>query len=224
MGPLAILRAIAQAGMGLSSARLQLETGYKATSRKTYIAQLRSRGLITSNGDRHCLTDAGEQATADVPTRQPGELRQALPDGERNILDAIASAGGRCGDSYIAVTTGYKPTSRKTYLRNLVLRELVLVDGGERRLTPLGEEETKGVRGPTLEGDELLEHYKRTLPEGESFVLDAIAFNPPCTPHEVGVATGYQPTSVKTYVARLVARKLVVRADGQLDLAPELKS
>jgi Mn-dependent DtxR family transcriptional regulator len=228
-GALVVLRVIAGAKNGCTNARIAVMTGYKPTSRKTYVAELRRSGYISTDGDRH-FTASGSRSCPEAalgvyepPTAK--ELLDALPEGERAMFDAIAGAGEKgVSDQFLAVVTSYKPTSRKTYLSKLVAREIVEVVDGRRRLTADGRE-LVGDAIAAKTGAELLEHYFLELPEGESLVLQALhERRRPLSTADICTATNYKPTSVKTYVARLRARELVVSGDQGYELAPELRT
>jgi hypothetical protein len=73
-------------------------TGYKRSSRDTYLQRLRERGLIEPGGAEFVATDAGVAALgADfAPLPTGAELREhwlaRLPEGERRVLDYLVGA------------------------------------------------------------------------------------------------------------------------------------
>jgi len=135
------LTAIAQHPGGVRRETLTVLTGYKRSSRDTYIQRLRSAGLVEIAGDRVIATPLGVEALGpDFEPLPTGEaLRERvlreLPDGERRVLEILIDAYPRCvSREQIDIATGYKRSSRDTYLQRLRLRELVEArSGGEVR-------------------------------------------------------------------------------------------
>lgn len=138
-----------------------------------------------------------------------------LPKGQAAILRAIAQHGG-CSREQLTVLTGYKRSSRDTYLQRL----------GEKGLTDnsgeLIEATEQGIQalGPDFEplptGDALREHWMNKLPEGERKVLAVLieAYPDEVSREHIDEATGYQRSSRDTYLQRLRARMLV-KANGR---------
>lgn len=132
-----ILIAIAQFEEGISNEHLAVLTGYKQTSRRTYIQRLAQKGYIDSVGGNFITTNEGALALGDdyrlLPTGQA--LReywmQNLPEGEKKVLSVILGEypHGVSGE-YIETETGYKPTSRRTYLQRLSARKLIETQDG----------------------------------------------------------------------------------------------
>jgi uncharacterized protein len=135
-GELATLTAIAQTAAGVTREQLTVLTGYKRSSRNTYLQRLASRDLVDVAGERITVTDAGFDALG--PDFEPLPTGTALQDhwlaklsgGEREILailvDAYPSSVTR---EDLSETTGYKRSSRNTYLQRLKARDLIVVDG-----------------------------------------------------------------------------------------------
>lgn len=134
-----ILTAIAQHPDGCDAEQLSVLTGYKRSSRDTYLQKLRAGGLITP-GWPTVATDAGLAALgADFePLPTGAELRRywlgRLSGGERAILEVlIAAYPSWLTKQEIDRETGYKRSSRDTYLQKLRARKLVDVERGEAR-------------------------------------------------------------------------------------------
>lgn len=130
-----ILAAIASFPRGVTRGLVTVSTGYKKTSRDTYISRLVQRGFATTNGNTITATAAGmAELGANFDQAPTGRAlydwwRSRLPKGELAILDALMTHRGKTSSrEHISEATGYKKTSRDTYISRLVARELVSVD------------------------------------------------------------------------------------------------
>ncbi len=139
--------------------------------------------------------------------REPGD---PLQKGERIVLTAVAQHQEGVTREQLAVLTGYKRSSRDTYLQRI--RQLGYIVDGER-ITATAE----GVAalGPDFQplptGPELLEHWRRKLPAGELACLEVlVAAYPEAVDRErISEATKYQRSSRDTYLQRLRSRRLI---------------
>jgi hypothetical protein len=138
-GELKILTAIAQHGDGVTREQLTVLTGYKASSRNTYLQRLRQAGLIEEVGEWIRVTEAGlATLPSDFEPLPTGDALRAhwltpgtLPEGERAILALLCKAHpNSVPRESISEETGYKRSSRDTYLQRLRSRKLV-VDAGQ---------------------------------------------------------------------------------------------
>jgi hypothetical protein len=160
--------------------------------------------------------------------RSPARREQAngaeFGKGELRILTAVAQHQDGVTREQITVLTGYKRSSRDTYLQRLRARGLI-VDGPRITATEAGVAEL----GPDFEflptGSALLEHWRQQLPQGERAVLEVVvaAWPSPVHRERISEATEYQRSSRDTYLQRLRSRRLVeyvgpgeVRASEQL--------
>lgn len=132
-----ILAAIAQQDEGMTREHITVVTGYKRSSRDTYLQRLFQRGFITIRGNNISATDAGIQELGDDYEQLPtGSALQEhvlnrLPLGEKKILGILIGAypdAVRRDD--ITEQTGYQRSSRDTYLQRLSSRQLVVVSPG----------------------------------------------------------------------------------------------
>lgn len=145
-----------------------------------------------------------------------------LGKGERAVLTAIAqNAEQGCDGPQLAVLTGYKETSRRTYLQVLSQRGFIRSAGGTAFITEdgihaLGDFETL----PT--GAALREWWLQRLGSGEEKILRLLAANPTMTKADIMDKTGYKETSIRTYLQTLGARKLVDRAGDDFKISPNL--
>ena len=127
-----ILTAVAQHPDGVTREQLTVLTGYKRSSRDTYLQRLRAGGLI-GGADRICVTTEGMTELgpnfAPLPTGSAlvDYWRGELPEGERRILDELLAEAPLTRDE-LSDRTGYKRSSRDTYLQRLRSRELIAVD------------------------------------------------------------------------------------------------
>lgn len=142
-----ILTAIAQYPDGVTREQLTVLTGYKRSSRDTYLQRLRERGCIDTTGSTIRVTDAGLDALGDgfEPLPTGAALRDhwlaELPEGERRILAELLDAypAGVPRDD-LSDRTGYKRSSRDTYLQRLRARQLVTTNGDPRAADVLFED------------------------------------------------------------------------------------
>lgn len=135
-GERAILTACAQYAGGCDREQLSVLCGYKRSSRDTYIQRLKTNGLLAVVDNRLAATEAGTIALGDFERLPTGEaLRDywfaRLPEGERKILQAVCGANdASINRDELSDLTGYKRSSRDTYLQRLRSRQLVATDGG----------------------------------------------------------------------------------------------
>lgn len=140
-GEKAVLTAIAQYPDGAERDQLTVLTGYKRSSRDTYIQRLSAAGLVEISGNRIRATDVGVDALgSDFEPLPQGEQLQEywlarLPEGERKILEPlIAAYPETVSREQLDELTGYKRSSRDTYIQRLSSRRLVETVGrGEVR-------------------------------------------------------------------------------------------
>jgi hypothetical protein len=132
-GELTILTAVAQLADGATRQQLTVLTQYKTSTRNTYIQRLRQRGLVTDT-DRVRATDAGRAELGPDFRRLPTgaalveQLRAELPPGEWSILGHLLDRSPLNRDE-IGHLTGFKTSTRNTYIQRLRARELVYTEG-----------------------------------------------------------------------------------------------
>lgn len=137
-GERAILTAIAQhADGGVTREQLTVLTGYKRSSRDTYLQRLFAAVLIFRSGDRILASGAGrDELGPDFEPLPTGKaLREhwleRLPEGERRILELLIRAYPEgVHRTALDASTGYKRSSRDTYLQRLTARRLVIAAPG----------------------------------------------------------------------------------------------
>lgn len=165
------------------------------------------------------------QVEMKVPFRMPAAATDELNKGERAILRAIAHYPEGCSRRQITALTGYKKSSRDTYISHLIQRGYVEARGADAFATEAGI----AMLGPDFEplpiGAALLEHWRRRLPEGELRILEAVvAGYPDAVAREaITETTGYKKSSRDTYLSKLKARNLIEAGrDGVVTASPLL--
>ena len=143
-GERAILTACAQYPDGASREQLTILTGYKRSSRDTYVQRLRERGLLDASGDALVATNFGIDALGkDFEPLPTGGLllhywMTRLPEGEKRILQVLCDFYPEpVSRETIDEKTGYKRSSRDTYLQRLGARRLVDASRGSVSPSPL---------------------------------------------------------------------------------------
>ena len=135
-GELKVLTAIAQHQEGVTREQITVLTGYKRSSRDTYLHRLRSVETIELRGDRIFVTQIGIDVLghnfSPLPTGE--ELRdywqRRLPGGEKKLFEVIINAYPDAVDrQQLDEATGYKRSSRDTFLHRLRNRQLIEVHG-----------------------------------------------------------------------------------------------
>lgn len=130
-GERAVLQACIQYPAGLERSQLTVLTAYKRSSRDAYIARLKEKGYVTTDGDRVIATGEGMAALPDAEPLPTGpELREfwnrKLPDGERKILEILCAAyPDAVARADLDEQTGYMRSSRDAYLARLRAKQLV---------------------------------------------------------------------------------------------------
>lgn len=136
-GEITILCAVAQQGdAGATREQLTVLTGYRRSTRDTYLQRLRAEDLVAIAGDRIRVTEGGIVALGDnfEPLPTGDELRahwmERLPEGEAKILELVIKAYPSVVErEFISEMTGYARSSRDTYLQRLSSRRLVDASG-----------------------------------------------------------------------------------------------
>jgi hypothetical protein len=136
-GEIKILTAIAQHSEGVSQEQITVLTGYKRSSRNTYMQRLAQHRLIARRGDVFHATDLGIQTLGPefLPLPTGAELRaywlRELPEGEKRLLaELIKHYPAGLDQDMLSAATAYKRSSRNTYLQRLRSRQLIVSEGG----------------------------------------------------------------------------------------------
>jgi energy-coupling factor transporter ATP-binding protein EcfA2 len=131
-----MLAAIAQYPEGADRVQLTILTGFKRSTRDTYIQRLRERGFVNTVGQIIHATEEGISALGtDYEPLPTGEALQAhwlakLPEGERLILEMALDAYPKTVTrDLISEETGYARSSRDTYIQRLGAKKLIATVG-----------------------------------------------------------------------------------------------
>lgn len=128
------LAALIQYPNGLLRTQIRAITGRKRSSSDSYISRLRARGFVANDADpdRITATDAGRIALPDAEPLPQGRALQAywlerLSGGERVVLEHLIGQHGQpMARDALDDATGYKRSSRDSYISRLAARELVV--------------------------------------------------------------------------------------------------
>lgn len=161
----------------------------------------------------------GTMGTAAKPYSKPLTAHGAklntgaqLPKGEAAILTAIVQYVG-CTREQLTVLTGYKRSSRDTYLQRLSEKGFTesTGDNGMIIATDSGIAALGDAYEPLPTGDALREYHLARLPTGEAKILEVLINDYPSwvVREHLSNVTGYQRSSRDTYLQRLGARKLI---------------
>lgn len=135
--------------------------------------------------------------------------------GERVILNAIANDSEGITTEHIAVLTGYKGTSRREYLRKLTARGLIERKGDFFVATEEGIAALGSDFEPLPTGLALAQFLLQTLGGGEKLILQILLDHPQgISKEEIQEISNYKATSVREYIRKLAARKLVTTVGG----------
>ena len=159
------------------------------------------------------------QAPAAAPSAPPhpksngGRSNGAsLPKGERAVLLVCAQHFGGASRKQVTILTGYKRSTRNTYLQRLQAAGYVRYDDPLFVATEAGVAALGADFTPLPTGDELRAHWRHELPKGERAVFDFLLSSFPSwvSRSDVGAALpDYQRSTRNTYIQRLVARQIV---------------
>lgn len=152
-----------------------------------------------------------------------GIMPASIGKGEREILNAIAQYEEGMTTEHIAVLTGYKQTSRRVYLQRVMAAGYVKKQGENYAITETGKDVLGDNYRPLPTGEALREHLMQTLPDGEKKVLLAIMNEGQVDRAYIEMETGYKTTSIRVYLQRLSARKLIVTENGIIRLSDKLE-
>lgn len=153
---------------------------------------------------------AGGHAGRDGRERSAPD-RFAFGKGERKILVAIAQYPEGAERDQLTVLTGYKRSSRDTYIQRLASARLVVVDGSSISVTNEGVEALGSDFEPLPQGEQLQEYWLNRLPQGERQILEPLiqAYPDAVDRDSLSEATGYKRSSRDTYLQRLSSRRLI---------------
>lgn len=145
-----------------------------------------------------------------------------LPKGELAVLIACAQANGASREQ-LTVMTGYKRSTRDAYIQRLAEKGFVTAQSGaDIAITDDGRAALPSNYEPLPTGQELLQHYIRTLPKGESECLAKLADAAPLPRDAIGELTGFKRSTRDAYLQRLSTRRLITQNSGLIYLSDTL--
>lgn len=122
---------------GCTREQLTVLTGYKRSSRDSFISRLKDRGMVEIRGESIVATGRGVRELGSNFTRLPvgDELAkywlQRLPEGERMVLEIVLKAYPTpVHVDQISEKTGYKRSSRDSFIYRLAAKKLVARSDG----------------------------------------------------------------------------------------------
>ena len=166
-----------------------------------------------------------------VPARIPNGKNDGadgefvLRGGARTLLIAAAQHHpDGCTDEQFAVLSNYRKTSRSTFKQQLMSAGYITRGGVGYIATETGIAALGSDYEPLPIGDELREHWLRTLTGGELelFKVYLERGSAEVSNEEMGTLVAYKKTSIGTFRQKLCARRLIVSTRGGAKLAPEL--
>jgi hypothetical protein len=139
----------------------------------------------------------------------------SIPSGERTVLTAIAQHPNGVTREQLTVLTGYKRSTRDSYLQRMREKHMVNTDGATIIVTAIGLSALGDDFEPLPTGDALQKHWLAKLPEGESRILGQLcaAYPDSVSRDEIGHVHGYARSSRDAYLQRLKARQLIAVVD-----------
>lgn len=158
----------------------------------------------------------GWNASADPNGSPPSsagddQTERLLGKGERAILTCIAQHNPRATREQITVLTGYKRSSRDTYIQRLQQAGYVQSFSDHLEITQDGINALGNDFEPLPTGDALREYWLRRLSGGEQVIFQKVidAYPNPIARETISDTTHYQRSSRDTYLQRLQSRQLV---------------
>lgn len=127
--------AIAQHPNGVMREQLTTLTGYKRSTRNTYLQRMLAAGFVTQSGERFVITDAGvDWIGSDYQPLPTGAALQSywidkLPQGESAVFRVVLANRSGITREEIGEQTDFKRSTRNTYIQRLAARELVFASG-----------------------------------------------------------------------------------------------
>jgi uncharacterized protein len=134
-----------------------------------------------------------------------------LGSGERRCAIAIAQhLPNGCAREQLTTLTGFKRSTRNTYLQRLTAAGLVAQSGERFVITQAGLDWIGTDYEPLPTGAALQSYWLNKLPQGESIVLQVVLENPAGIDRDsIGEKTSFKRSTRNTYIQRLAARELV---------------
>jgi len=162
---------------------------------------------------------------APVKPQEDGQVSGNLGQGEVAVLKVVSQYPKGATRQQITINTGYKRSTRNTYIQRLRVKGFILEEGELVYITQEGMNEL-GDRYESLpKGKALQQYWLQRLPEGESKILSLLLIDSPqgLSRDEISQLTGYARSSRNTYIQRLSSRLLVqTHGEGFVKASAEL--
>lgn len=148
---------------------------------------------------------------------------EAISKGELAVLKALAQYPQGVTRPHLTVMTTYKKSTRDRYINYLQQKGLVEVNGAYVLATEAGALALGDDFQPLPTGQELIDHYEKTLPAGEWKLLEVmLEFGNAGTHRDyLTERTGFQKSTRDRYINYLQARGLVEAIGAGLVRASE---
>ena len=159
------------------------------------------------------------------PRVPQGTSNGDLPQGEKEILIALARYDQGVERNTLTVLTGYKRSTRDAYLARLKTKGYWEEKGGRIVTTQEGVNALGSDYNPQpASGQELQAYWMTELPEGEKKILQHLiaANGKPVDRETISAATGFQRSTRDAYISRLAAKQLVTAGRGEVQAAESL--
>lgn len=156
------------------------------------------------------------------PTQKPARIIQngdsPLRGGERLILIATAQYPGGVTREQLTILSGYKRSSRDTYIQRLQARGLVTATRDRITATQQGIEVLGNDYEPLPTGQALIDYWMRRLSGGEKAIFEIVIQEYPnaVSRNSLDEPIGYKRSSRDTYIQRLKARQLIEESGNSI--------
>lgn len=180
------------------------------------------QGLHNESLDRHLILNNLPVVEYKPVNRKTGQVKEMnssaaakastidLPKGERIVLTLVAQQNGRCTREMVAVFTEYSTSTRNTYIQKLQQKGYIEFKDKNIKITDVGLIALGDYEAlPT--GKALQEFWLRTLPKGESAILNYVLRAHPgfVTRHQISSMFEYSDSTRNTYIQKLATKKLI---------------
>lgn len=136
-------------------------------------------------------------------------IETQLPEGENKVLSYVAQYPDGVTARQLTVLTGYKRSTRNTYLQKLTQKSAITKRGERIFITETGRSLVNFEPLPT--GEELRDHWRRELPQGERAIFEILlrAYPDDVDREEIDALTGYSRSTRNTYIQKMAAKELI---------------
>lgn len=197
--------------------RREMETAAHRLIEALQGAFANAHGIPATMQEPSLRVAAATRALVRRPATDPAAT-SVLPVGERTVLTAVASYPEGVDRDQLSVLTGYKRSSRNTYLSRLLGRSYVIIAGETIHATPDGIAALGRDFEPLPSGEALQAYWLERLPEGERRIFEAVlgAYPGAVERDDLDAVTGYKRSSRNTYISRLLARRVVTTSSSMV--------